>query len=316
MFLDVVIFIVALSVLIYGADFIINESEKIALKFGISEYIIGATLIALGTSLPEMAASINASINGKPELSISNIVGSNILNITLVLGLVFILAKKINPNRDFFKKDSAWALFPVLIFIVAILNGKISRFTGFVFMLLMGAYILFITRHDKDVIDLADIDKEELQKSFSWAKSIPLLILGFLMVVYGADYTVSSASNIAKFFGVSDWVIGVVLVALGTSMPELVVSVSAAVKGKADMAIGNIIGSNMANITIAVGAAAVANPIAIDFSKYTFDIVTMLVATLMLVFITVNKMYSKPSGISLLILLAIFMEHTINSVIQ
>jgi cation:H+ antiporter len=316
LFLDVVIFIVALSVLIYGADFIINESEKIALKFGISEYIIGATLIALGTSLPEMAASINASINGKPELSISNIVGSNILNITLVLGLVFILAKKINPNRDFFKKDSAWALFPVLIFIVAILNGKISRFTGFVFMLLMGAYILFITRHDKDVIDLADIDKEELQKSFSWAKSIPLLILGFLMVVYGADYTVSSASNIAKFFGVSDWVIGVVLVALGTSMPELVVSVSAAVKGKADMAIGNIIGSNMANITIAVGAAAVANPIAIDFSKYTFDIVTMLVATLMLVFITVNKMYSKPSGISLLILLAIFMEHTINSVIQ
>ena len=309
-----IIFIVSLSALIYGADIIINQSEKIALKFGISEYLIGATLIALGTSLPEMAASVNASINGKAELSISNVVGSNILNITLVLGTVFVLAKKINPDRDFFKKDSAWALFPVLIFIVAILNGEISRFTGIAFMFLMVAYILFITRYDKDIVELTDIDKEELEKTFNWFKTTFLLILGFLMVVYGADYTVDSASKIAKSFGVSDWVVGVLLIALGTSMPELVVSISAALKGKADMAIGNIIGSNMANITIAIGAAALANPIKLDFSKYTYDIATMLAATLMLVFITVNKMYSKPAGISLLILLTIFMEHTVKSV--
>ncbi len=310
-----IIFIVSLAVLIYGADVIIEQAGKIALKFGISEYLIGATLIALGTSLPEMAASVSASLNNKPELAISNIVGSNILNITLVLGLVLVLARGINPRRDFFEKDSSWALFPVLIFIAAVLNEGISRFTGFAFIMLMGAYILFLLRYDKDTLELADIDKDELNKEFNWLKTIGLLIVGFIMVVYGADYTVDSASKIAKSFGVSDWVVGVVLVALGTSLPELVVSISAAIKGKADMAIGNIIGSNMANITIALGAAAVANPINLDFSKYIYDIAIMLIATLMLVFITANKMYSKPAGISLLVLLLIFMEHTIKSIV-
>ena len=308
-----IIFIISLAILIYGADIIIAQSEKIALKFGISEYIIGATLVALGTSLPEMAASVSASLNEKPELSISNIVGSNILNITLVLGIVLLLAKKVNPHREFFEKDSSWALFPVLIFIAAILNEGISRFTGFAFIVLMGAYILFLLRYDKDTLEIVDIDEDELKKEFNWIKTIALLIIGFVMVVYGADYTVDSASKIAKSFGVSDWIVGVVLVALGTSMPELVVSISASLKGKADMAIGNIIGSNMANITIALGAAAIARPIELDFNKYTYDIVTMLIATLMLVFITANKMYSKPAGISLLVLLAIFMEHTIKN---
>jgi len=311
-----IIFIVSLAVLIYGADIIIEQSEKIALKFGISEYIIGATLIALGTSLPEMAASVSASLNGKPELSISNIVGSNILNITLVLGIVLLLAKDVNPHREFFEKDSSWALFPVLIFIAAILNKGISRFTGVAFIILMGAYILFLLRYDKDTLEIAKIDENEIKEEFNWVKTVTLLVVGFVMVVYGADYTVDSASKIAKSFGVSDWVVGVVLVALGTSMPELVVSISAALKGKADMAIGNIIGSNMANITIALGAAAIANPINLDFTKYTYDIITMLIATLMLVFITANKMYSKPAGISLLVLLMIFMEHTVKSVIH
>jgi cation:H+ antiporter len=309
-----IIFVVSLAVLIYGADVIINQSEKIALKFGISEYIIGATLVALGTSLPEMAASISASINGKPELSISNIVGSNILNIALVLGTVLIIAKGgVKPHRDFFEKDSSWALFPVLIFIAAILSGEISRFTGMLFIVLMGAYILFLLKYDKDTLEISDLDTQDANSQFNWVKTSLLLLAGFVMVVYGADYTVYSASKIAKSFGVSDWVVGVVLVALGTSMPELIVSITAAIKGKADMAIGNIIGSNMANITIALGAAAVANPIKIDFSKYTYDIATLLIATLMLVFITANKMYSKPAGISLLVLLAIFMEHTIKS---
>ncbi len=310
-----IIFIVSLAVLIYGADVIINQSEKIALKFGISEYIIGATLIALGTSLPEMAASVSASFNGKPELAISNIVGSNILNITLVLGVVLIIAKGVNPRRDFFEKDSSWALFPVLIFIAAILGGEISRFTGVTFIILMGAYILFLLRYDKDTLEISDIDNDINTTDFNWFKTISLLIIGFLMVVYGADYTVDSASKIAKSFGVSDWIIGVILIALGTSMPELIVSITAAIKGKADMAIGNIIGSNMANITIALGAAAVTNPIKLDFTKYTYDISVMLIATLMLVFITANKMYSKPAGISLVVLLLIFLEHTIKSVV-
>ena len=311
-----IIFIVSLGVLIYGADLIINQSEKIALRFGISEYLIGATLVALGTSLPEMAASVSASLNDKPALAISNIIGSNILNITLVLGLVLIFARGgVNPHRDFFQKDSSWALFPVLIFIAAIFDSdEINLFKGWAFVALMGAYILFLLRYDKDTLEIADIDEEEIKKEFNWPKTIALLIVGFVMVVYGADYTVESASQIARSFGVSEWVVGVILVALGTSTPELAVSISAALKGKADMAIGNIIGSNMANITIALGAAAIANPIKLNFNNYSYDIVTMLIATLMLVFITANRMYSKPAGISLLVVLAIFLEHTAKSV--
>jgi len=310
--MDYLIFVVSLAVLIYGADIIINQSGKIALKFGISEYIIGATLVALGTSLPEMAASISASINNKAELAVSNIIGSNILNITLVLAFVLIIAKNVKPNRDFFAKDSSWALFPVLIFIAISLNNGISRFTGFAMVALMVGYVMFLINNNAEALALEG-EKEKLQ-NFNWLTTIVLLILGFVLVVYGADFTVKSASNIARSLGVSEWFVGVILVALGTSMPELVVSVVAALKNRADMAIGNIIGSNMANISIALGVAAIANPINLDFSKYLFDIATMIIATFMLVFITANKMYTKPAGISLLVLLTIFLEHTIKSV--
>jgi cation:H+ antiporter len=178
----------------------------------------------------------------------------------------------------------------------------------------MGAYILFLLRHDKDTLEIAeDIDIEN-NNQFNWLKVIALLLIGFVMVVKGADYTVISASKIAKSYGISEWCIGVILVAMGTSMPELIVSVVAAIKGKADMAIGNIIGSNMANITIALGLSALVRPIKIDIAPYIFDISTLVIATLMLVFITANKMYSKPAGISLLVLLTIFLEHTVKSV--
>ena len=313
--MDYIIFVISLSVLIYGADIIINQSEKIALRFGISEYIIGATLIALGTSLPEMAASINASIHGKAELAVSNIIGSNIINITLVIGLVLLISKKINPNRDFFTKDSSWALFPVLIFVAVAFDNQITRISGVAMLMLMFAYILFLLNHPDDAMGIVENENlEEAKKDFNLIKTVVLLLIGFITVIYGADYTISSASNIAKSFGVSEWIVGVVLVAFGTSLPELIVSIMAAKSGKADMAIGNVIGSNMANISVALAGAAIANPIHLDFSKYSFDIVVLVIATFMLVFITANKMYSKPAGISLLVLLTIFIQHSIGSI--
>jgi len=300
-----------MGVLIWGADLIINQSERIALKFNIPEFIIGATLIALGTSLPEMAASIAASYNGKPDIAIANVIGSNILNITLVLATVFLIATKINPDRDFFAKDSTWALVPVLVFILMILDGVISRFDAALLLLLMGAYLLFLLQDAKDIPedDLEDLD----ESSFSWATTIPVLIGAFILVVIGAHFTVESASEIAKSFGISEWIIGIIMISLGTSLPELVVSVSAALKGKVDMAIGNIIGSNMANTTVVIGAAALTNPLPIDAPAYLFDIATMIVATLLLVFITANKLYNKSAGISLIIILGLFLHNTIQS---
>ncbi len=309
--MDYIIFIVSLAALIYGADIIINQSEKIALRFGISEYIIGATLIAFGTSLPEMAASISASLHQKAELAVSNIIGSNIINITLVIGAVLLISKRVKPHRDFFAKDSSWALFPVLIFVIISLDNQITRLSGVALLFLMFGYILFLLNHSEHTSDIGlDEDLEEIKKDFNAPKTLILLIVGFVTVVYAADFTISSASNIARNFGVSEWIIGVVLVAFGTSLPELIVSIMAARANKADMAIGNVIGSNMANISVALGSAAIANPITLDFTKYSFDIATLIAATLMLVFITANKMYSKPAGISLFILLVVFAQHT------
>jgi len=309
--LNFVIFVIAMGVLIWGAEMLINQSERIALKFKIPEFIIGATLIALGTSLPEMAASIAASMNGKPDIAIANVIGSNILNITLVLATVFIISKKINPSRDFFAKDSTWALVPVLVFILMILDGVISRFDAALLLLLMGAYLLFLLQDAKNIPeeDLEDLD----EGTFLWAKVIPILFAGFILVIVGAHFTVESASEIARDFGISEWIIGIIMISLGTSLPELVVSISAAMRGKVDMAIGNIIGSNMANTTVVLGAAAMVNPMTINASMYLFDIATMIVATLLLVFITANKLYNKSAGISLIIILGLFLNNTLQS---
>jgi len=309
--MDFVIFVIAMGILIWGADLIINQSERIALKFKIPEFIIGATLIALGTSLPEMAASVAASMNGKPDIAIANVIGSNVLNITLVLATVFLISKKINPTRDFFAKDSTWALVPVLVFVLMIIDGMISRFDAALLLLLMGAYLLFLLQDAKSIPeeDLEDLD----EGTFSWAKVIPVLFGGFILVIIGAHFTVESASEIARDFGISEWIIGIIMISLGTSLPELVVSISAAMKGKVDMAIGNIIGSNMANTTVVLGAAAMVNPMAINASAYLFDIATMIVATLLLVFITANKLYNKSAGMSLIIILGLFLNNTLQS---
>jgi cation:H+ antiporter len=311
--MDFVIFVIAMGVLIWGADVVIVQSERIALKFHIPEFIIGATLIALGTSLPEMAASISASYNGKPDIAIANVIGSNILNITMVLATVFLISTNINPNRDFFAKDSTWALVPVLVFILMVIDGVVSRFDALLLLLLMGAYLLFLLQDAKNIPDLEDIDElnEIDENTFSWRKVIPLLILGFLLVIIGAHFTVESASAIARDFGISEWIIGIIMISLGTSLPELVVSISAALKGKVDMAIGNIIGSNMANTTVVLGAAALVNPLPIDGLAYIFDITTMVIATLLLVFLTANKLYTKSAGISLIIILGLFLNNTL-----
>jgi len=301
-----------MGVLIWGADVIIDQSERIALKFKIPEFIIGATLIALGTSLPEMAASIAASYNGKPDIAISNVIGSNILNITLVLATVFLISTKINPARDFFAKDSTWALVPVLVFILMIFDGVISRFDASLLLLLMGAYLLFLLQDAKNIPNLEDIEEID-ESTFAWAKVVPFLLLGFFLVIVGAHFTVESASGIARNFGISEWVIGIIMISLGTSLPELVVSISAATKGKVDMAIGNIIGSNMANTTVVLGAAAIVQPMPINAPAYMFDITTMIIATLLLVFLTANKLYTKSAGISLIIILGLFLNNTLQS---
>ena len=298
-----------MAALIKGADFVIEESEKIALHYKISSFVIGATVIALGTSLPEMAASVVASMHHKSDLAVSNVIGSNIFNIALVLGVVFFMAKKMTPKRDMFADDSAWALFPIMVFLVVGYDGTISRFEGIVYICMMGAYLMFLFNNASFVLE-EEVDESLAKEAFDWKSTGLLLLAGFALVIGGANFAVESASTIARSFGVSEWIIGLLLVAMGTSLPELIVSIQAAKKKNADMIIGNIIGSNVANFTMVIGMAAVVNPLKVSFSENAFDIMTALILTVMLVFVTANRLYNRSTGIVFLLMMLLVLENS------
>ena len=304
--MDILIFIISMAALIYGADHIIEQSERIAFHFDISPFIIGATLIALGTSLPEMAVSMSASYKGSGDIAVANVIGSTIFNISLVLGAVFLIAKSIQPKRDLFAKDSSWSLFPILIFILMGLDGKLSRLDGFLFLILMGAYLLFLIQSNQ----VEEIDDELSKEKFIWGKTLGMLLLGFVFVVGGADFAIDSAGNIARDFGISEWIIGLFLVAFGTSLPELVVSIKAARNNNADMAIGAIIGSNVANFTMVLGLSSIINPLNVDLNTNFFDITAALIVSVMLVFITANKLYNKSAGLVMMTVLALVISNS------
>lgn len=305
--MDILIFIISMSALIYGADFIIQQSEKIALHYNISHFVIGATLVAVGTSLPEMAVSMSASLKGSGDIAIANVIGSTIFNISLVLGCVFLIAKKISPNRDLFAKDSAWSLFPILIFILMAIDGKLNAIDGVLFLFLMAGYLLFLIGSNQ----IDEVDEELAKEKFQWTKTLVLLIVGFLFVVVGADFAIESASNIARNFGISEWVIGLFLVAFGTSLPELTISIKSALKNNADLAIGNIIGSNVANFTVVLGLSSILNDLNVNLRENIFDISAAVIVSVMLVFITANKLYNKSAGIALLVILGLVIQNSL-----
>ncbi len=308
--MDYIIFISAMAALIYGADFIIKESERIALHFNISHFVIGATLIAFGTSLPEMAASMMASYAGKTDMAIANVVGSVTFNITLVLGVVFFISNSMHPKRDLFARDSAWVVIPLVLFFIMIQDGEIGRFDGIIYLLVMVSYLLFLFSDSKEDLE-GEIDEDLIKEKFNWGKSIVLLSIGFALTIGGANFVVESGTNIARVLGVSEWIIGLFLIALGTSLPELVVSLVAVKKGNAEMSVGNIIGSNVANFSMVFGGASLINPLTIDLVKTQFDIMIMTAASLTLVFILANKLYNKAGAIFLLSILALFIQNAL-----
>jgi cation:H+ antiporter len=307
--MDYIIFIVAMAALVYGADFIIRESERIALHFNISHFVIGATLVAFGTSLPEMAASMMAASHGKTDMAVANVVGSVIFNISLVLGVVFVISKSMNPKRNLFAQDSAWVIVPVVLFFLMIQDGEISRADGIILLLVMASYLLFLFKDSKE--DLEDEIDESLAVKFQWGKTILLLAIGFLLTIGGANFVVESATNIARSLDVSEWIIGLFLISLGTSLPELVVSLVAVKKGNAEMSIGNIIGSNVANFSMVLGASSLIKPLGVNIQAVHFDLMILAAASIALLFILANKLYNQAGGIFLLAILALFIQNSL-----
>jgi cation:H+ antiporter len=307
--MDYAIFLVAMAALVYGADFIVKESERIALHFNISHFVIGATLVAFGTSLPEMAASMMAASHGKTDMAVANVVGSVIFNITMVLGIVFMIVKSMQPERELFTLDSAWVIMPVVIFLIMIQDGVIGRVDGVIFLLIMVSYLIFLFTSAKEELE-GEID-ESLTEKFNWGKTVVLLTIGFALTIGGANFVVESGTNIARSLDVSEWIIGLFLISLGTSLPELIVSLVALKKGNADMSVGNIIGSNVANFSMVLGASSLIQPLAVNLENTQFDILIMVSASIALLFILANKLYNKAGGIVLLAILALFIQNSL-----
>lgn len=299
MIIDLFLLLAGLLILAGGSRFFIDSSAYIARHFGVSEFIIGLTLVSVGTSLPEFGASVYASAFGSSAIAVGNIVGSNIANIALVLG-VSIIIWPIKTSETMLKRDGLIMLGVSLLF-VGLAVGGVSRIDGLVLMACFGLYLrlLYVQRrvgeHESSVIRGPD-DNMILQELIK-------LLFGAVGVFIGAKLLVDSAIVIAVALGVSQSVIGVTLVAFGTSAPELAVSIVALRKNCGDMAIGNIIGSNIFNILWVGGVASLIRPLGVDETLLEFSMPVMLfVAALLLVFMRTGWRLKRWEGAILVVL--------------
>ncbi len=265
-----------------GADYFVESAAKIARRFGISELVIGLTLVALGTSAPEFAVSIGAALDGLDDISVSNIVGSNIFNLGIILGGTAMI-RPLTTTRDVVVRDGA-----VLIGVAALVVGllfdlTLSRFEGLMMLSLLGFYIFILFRESR--AGRSEPDKEEgADGEQARPKDVLVCLLGLSFILWGSEILVESASAIARSVGMSEWVIGLTIVAAGTSTPEAVTSLMAAFRGRFGMSAGTLIGSDLYNILGVLGAASAIRPLTIDASAQPslwlllFGIVAVVVA--------------------------------------
>ncbi len=303
---DFLIFILSLVILIKGSDFFVEHSAKLARHIGVSEFVIGLTLVSIGTSLPELATSISASFSKESGLIIGNIVGSNIANIGLILAMGALLFV-IKTKEKMFIKNSKFLVAITILFIILSIDGIISFIDASLFLIIFTFYLihLFRAKEEQKEIHYEKLPKRELKKDLT--KSILFILLGILGLYFGADLLIPSAINIAKFFKVPTEIIGVILIAVGTSLPELFVTITAARKNLEKILVGNIIGSNISNLLLIIGISGIINPIKISNLALLYLMPFMFVMTI-LFFIYIRKNWSARlmQGISLLALYLIF----------
>ena len=296
--LQVLLLVVGFVLLIKGADWFVDGSSGIATKFGIPQLVIGLTIVAMGTSAPEAAVSISAALKGNADITIGNIVGSNILNILIILGLSSVIVP-IAVATSTIKIETPFMIAISVAMLLLGLDAEISLIDGIIFLVLFGIYLTYLfwmAKKDKN----KDSD-DEASKNMSVAKAIIIAIIGLVMIVLGSNVTVDAATAIAKAVGLSERFIGLTIVALGTSLPELFTSVTAARKGNADIAIGNIVGSNIFNILFVVGLSALIVPVPFA-ANFIFDSIIAIAAGVMLLLCCLwTKKLKRWAGIAMLV---------------
>lgn len=298
--LQLVLLCVGFAMLVKGADWFVDGSSGIATKFGIPQLVIGLTIVAMGTSAPEAAVSITAAIKGNADITVGNIVGSNILNILIILGISSLITS-VAVAKSTIRVEIPFMMVVTLLLLVMGYNGTINLVEGIILLLLFVLYLAYLF-----VLAKKDGGNEEDIKELSVTKALLWTVIGLFLIVYGSNVTVDAATKIAKVLGLSERFIGLTIVALGTSLPELFTSVSAARKGNADIAIGNIVGSNIFNILFVVGISASIIPV--PFAEgFRFDTVVALVAALILWLCTMkDKKLKRWAGVLMLVSYAIY----------
>lgn len=276
--------IIGLVLLVAGAEVLVRGAAKLAAQFGIPPLIIGLTVVAFGTSAPETAVSVQAAMNGSGDLAIGNVIGSNIANILLILGVTALVAPLI-VSRQLIRLDVPIMIGASLVVYALAWDGSLSRLDGallFTGVVSYTAFLIISSRRDKSANEDDEFAKEfglnEPVKPYAWVTNLGLIIVGLVLLVTGSNFLVDSAVTLARVLGISELVIGLTVVAIGTSLPELATSIMAAIKGERDIAVGNIVGSNIFNLLCVLGLASMISPEAIKVAAnaLAFDFPVMI----------------------------------------
>lgn len=307
-----VLLVAGFVLLIKGADWFVDGAAGIADKLGIPQLVIGLTIVAFGTSAPEAAVSITAGLNGTAGLAVGNVVGSNIMNILLILGIASVITP-IPVQKSTFKYEIPFViLITVIMGILGYIGGDVGRIDGVILwaiFLLFFVYLIKMSKSGQNAI-LAEEEEsggEAVKKEKKVWQLILFTIIGIAMIVVGSNLTVKSATAIATAFGMSDRLIGLTIVAFGTSLPELVTSAMAAKKGNADIAIGNIVGSNIFNILFVLGTTALITAVPFEPNFYADTIISALAAVLLLLCVAnKDRKLKRWGGVTMLLCYAVY----------
>lgn len=283
--------------LVKGADWFVDGTSSIAAKLGIPQLVIGLTIVAMGTSAPEAAVSITASLAGSADITVGNVLGSNIMNVLVILGLAALFTN-IKVANSTVKVEMPFMIGVSVVSLLLGMDGNISRLDGVILWVLFLVYLGYLFWMAKT--GNGETENEEINTTRPIWQSLLWGLVGLVLIVLGSDIAVEGASRLARILGLSERLIGLTIVALGTSLPELCTSVVAARKGNADLAIGNIVGSNVFNLLFVVGTSALIRSIPFASTFVTDGLFTIGAAVLLLVLVFKHKKLTRPGGILML----------------
>jgi cation:H+ antiporter len=304
-FNTIFLLIFGLIVLIIGGNLLLKSAVSISMKFGIPRLLIGMTVVSLATSAPELIVSIKSAIKGSPDLAISNVLGSNIANLGLVLGIT-ILFSPINISKSVYKKEWPIMMFSALYFLIVILDGVITKIEGGILVcFLIITIISLIKLRDKNEVE------DQLKNEDSIIKSIIILFFGGLFLFYGSEWFIDGAIQLANSFGISERIIGITVVSVGTSIPELVTSLVALFNKEKNISLGNLLGSNIFNVFAVLGITSLVTPLSVlDQNIIDFDIYVMLffaALILPLIFFPKKLVLGRKEGLIILLFYSFYL---------